>query len=267
MRNRRYLLAACAVGLTACFALQTAEAGRLAGRRSLNTKPHGYQIVSDVVRAGRAAQRFEVRAGDCGADSGWSDCKNDRERSEFVPRQSWRYGTNQWIGFSVYLPKDFQTSKRVRTTVGQIHQRGGPTGKAGGLPSFPPMMQMEMQYDLYYLGVHILSGPASNVRDDVRKFPLARVSDMRGRWTDIIIHFDTSGGRERLEVFVDGSQKASLEKWITFRPREYYFKYGIYRSFVSRNGGPMPTQILYVDEVKMGRSRAGVTADTAHPVD
>ena len=37
--------------------------GRLAGRRSLSTTPHGYSVVSDIVRAGKEAQRFEVRGG------------------------------------------------------------------------------------------------------------------------------------------------------------------------------------------------------------
>ena len=66
---------------------------------------------------------------------------------------------------------------------------------------------------------------------------------------------------------MNGGKKAELADWIVFRPKEYYVKYGIYRSFVSRHGGPMPVQILYFDEVKMGRSRADAEVDPANPID
>ena len=243
--------------------------GRLDGNRSLNDKKHGYAISSDVARAGKKSQRFEVRAGDCGEDPGWSDCANNRERSEISIKKTWGYGKDVWIGFSVFLPPDFKTSPRVRTTVGQIHQMGGnrPTGKAEGLKSFPPMMQMEMIGDKYYMGVHILKGPKENVKDVTKDFDLISVSQMRGRWTDIAIHFDTSKGNELLEVFVNGKLKGSIRDWINFRPEEYFLKYGIYRSFVSKHGGPMPTQILYIDEVKMGNSFEKVSPDEKRPVD
>ena len=48
-----------------------------------------------------------------------------------------------------------------------------------------------------------------------------------------------------------------LESPINFIPKETYFKYGIYRSFVSRYKnihGKMPTQIVFYDEVRRGRS-------------
>ena len=247
----------------------TMAQGRLDGHRSLNNKKHGYAISSDVVRAGRKSQRFEVRAGDCGKNADWDDCANNRERSEISIKKTWGYGKDIWIGFSVFLPPDFKTSPRVRTSVGQIHQKGGnrPTGTAGGLKSFPPMMQMEMIGDRYYMGVHILTGPKENVKDVTRNFELISVSQMRGRWTDLAIHFDTSKGNELLEVFVNGKLKGSIKNWINFRPAQYYFKYGIYRSFVSRHGRPMPTQILYIDEVKMGNSFEKVKPNEQRPVD
>ena len=244
-----------------------ASAGRLAGQRSLSDAAHGYAVVSDLARAGRQSQRFEVRAGDCGKNDNWNDCKNDRERSEISLRKHWQYGTDQWIAFSVYLPSEFQTSSKVRATVGQIHQEGGPSGKAGGLNSFPPMMQLEMQGSSYYLAVHMISGSAKNVRDVTKDINLASISSMRGRWTDIMIHFDTSADHQKLEVFVNDQKKAEASNWINFKPQSYFFKYGIYRSFVSRNKRPMPTQILYIDEVKMGSSRAKVEVDPKRPVD
>jgi hypothetical protein len=128
-------------------------------------------------------------------------------------------------------------------------------------------MQLQMQGGSYYMDVHMLSGSGTNVRDENRNFPLASIAAMRGHWTDIMLHFDTSGGRQSLEAFVNGRSRAHIRNWIGFRPKEYYFKYGIYRSFVSRNGSPMPTQVLYVDEVRMGPSRASVDIASNPPVD
>lgn len=265
MIRRRVLPALAALLLV--LAAPQAEAQRLATQRSLNDKPHGLRMVTDPVRAGKRAQRFEVRPGDCGSDPGWSDCATDRERSEVSVKRRFRHGTDQWFGFSVWLPPDFRTSSRVNTSVGQIHQTGGPSGKSGGFPSFPPLLQLEMRGDLYYAKVSILTGSATDVTERDRDFPLASISAMRGRWTDIIMHLDTSKGQQVLEVYVDGTRKAAIRDFINFIPKEYYFKYGIYRSFVSRHGGPMPTQVVVIDEVKMGKTRDAVTVNPAKPVD
>ena len=255
------------VALLALIIPSIAEAGRLSGKRSLSKTSYGYKIVKDVARAGKKSQRFEVRAGDCSANDGWSDCANNRERSEFRLKKDWKYGSDQWIGFSVFVPSDFRTSNKVKTTVGQIHQKGGPTGTAGGLPSFPPLMQLEMKGNRYFVNVHVLTGSAQNVKDTSKEFTLANISDMRGKWTDIVIHLNTAKGAQVLEVWANGQKKATMQNWIKFRPKSYYFKYGLYRSFVSRHGGPMPTQVIYVDEVKMGRSQNKVIVDENRPVD
>jgi len=252
--------------LSLAFA-STADAGRLSGERSLNKKKHGYQIVRGISRAGKKSQRFEVRPGDCGKGSGWSDCANDRERSEYKIKKAMRFGKDHWIGFSVYLPKDFYASPSVNTTVGQIHQRGGPSGTVRGLPSNPPLVQLEMRGNSYRAGVHILTGSANNVRDDVKYFDLARLSAMRGRWTDVMIHLDTSNGNEVFEVYINGARKGRIADFINFVPKEYYFKYGIYRSFISKEKRPMPTQILYIDEVKYGKSAGQVAINPNKPVD
>lgn len=264
---RKILLTGTVLLLAACVG--AVGSGRLQGERSLSNTAHGYSIVSDVVRAGSQAQRFEVRPGDCGTDrwSSWNDCENDRERSEIGLDRRWNYGTDMWIGFSVYLPENFETSYRVNTTVGQIHQSGAATGIANGLPSRPPLMQLEMRGNRYFMRVHVLSGDANNVRNDVADFPLMNISDMRGRWTDVAINFDTDTSEEVLEVYVNGQRRARYTNWIEFLPEDYFFKYGIYRSFVSRHGGPMPTQILFIDEVRMGSSMESVMVSEARPVD
>jgi hypothetical protein len=240
--------------------------GRLETFRSLNNTPHGFQFVASPIRAGETAQRFEVRPGDCGQDDGWSDCANNRERSELVVGEKILPETVRWISYSIYLPSDFYSSPRVNTTIGQIHQKGGPTGTAGGLPSFPPLLQIDARGNRVDACLHILTGPENNIRDVCRNFSLTTVNAMRGRWTDVMVHLD-SRGTGVLEIFLNGERKASSTGFIRFRPQEYYVKYGLYRSFVSRHGRPMPTQVAFYDEVRIGNDRPSVEISVDRAVD
>lgn len=259
---RVFILCLTAIVLTGCVT----GSGRLQVSRSLSDAPYGYQLINAPVRAGDMAQRFEVRPGDCGEDPGWSDCDNDRERSEVTVQESFRPGAVRWLAYSIYLPSDFYSSPRVATTMGQIHQRGGPSGNARGLPSFPPLLQNEARGNRFSTCLHILSGPADNVRDTCREFQLATINEMRGRWTDFMIMLDTRGGGV-LEIYVNGEPRVRTDNFIRFQPEEFYVKYGIYRSFVSRHGGPMPTQIAFYDEVRLGPDRASVEVSSERPVD
>lgn len=243
-----------------------ASGGRLDGFRSLSTTDHGYQIVSNPVRLGDAAQRFEVRAGDCARQHDWDDCKNDRERSEISLRDHIQVGEERWIGFSVYLPPDFPTSSKVNTTVGQIHQKGGPSGTAGGLPSFPPLLQLEMRGDRYAAKLATFEGPRDNIRENVRYHPISRVSDMKGKWTDIEMRLRTEV-EPVFELYANGELQVRTTALGGYTPQSYYIKYGLYRSFVSRHGAPMPTQIAIFDEVKMGPTRESIQIDPDSPVD
>ncbi|WP_299703793.1 heparin lyase I family protein [uncultured Tateyamaria sp.] len=239
------------------------NAQRLPVERSMkqNTTKHGFANVKGNARLGKRAQRFEVRAGDCGWDDGWSDCDNDRERSELYVKKDWRAGTDQWIGFSIYLPPDFKTSSRVRTTVGQVKMKGGPTGFIGGFPSEPGVFQMEMLGDRYFLRVHVLSGPFDNVRNDIKDYNLASIRELRGKWTDFVVRVNTKTAPGTIEVYRNGTRVAAHNYNQNYAPKAYYFKYGIYRSFVSQHRGPMPTQVVYFDEVRMGRNYEKVAVD------
>jgi hypothetical protein len=154
----------------------------------------------------------------------------------------------------------------VNTTIGQIHQKGGPRGTVRGLPSFPPLLQIEARGNRVDACLHILTGPENNIRDVCRKFSLTTVNAMRGRWTDVMVHLD-SRGTGALEIFLNGERKARSTGFIRFRPQYYIVKYGLYRSFVSRHGEPMPTQVAFYDEVRIGKDRSSVEILVDRPVD
>ncbi|MCB1394640.1 MAG: heparin lyase I family protein [Rhodobacter sp.] len=236
-----------------------ALADRLEGRRSLSDTPWGYGIVTAPTRAGAEAQRFEVRPGDCAAQPGWDDCARDRERSEFRPDLEWAPGRDTWIGFSVYLPPDFEDSRNVNTSLFQIHRSGGPQRVAGGRTSNPPLMQIEARGGTLGVTIFVTDGPNPHAA-------LATLAQMRGRWTDIAVHFDDRDP-PMLEVYVNGEVGAIFTDWPLPDPDFYYLKYGLYRSFVSRHGGPMPTQVAIFDEMRVGIEPGAVIPDPGNPVD
>ena len=223
---------------------------------------HNFKYIEDKskARAGKYFQRFELRDGDCFKDDGvdgWNDCENNRERVEFSTRPEQRPMKNQCYGYSLMLSKDFIDTHPTNTSLGQVHQKGGPTGTAGGLASFPPLIQIDARQGYLFFNWHELSGSATNVIDDSRYHRLKPLKDMKEVWTDISFCLDFKN--KRMDAWVDGIKKVEILKSpIFFKPKSIYFKHGIYRSFISRyklrNNGKMPTQIVFYDEVRRGNS-------------
>lgn len=226
----------------------------VAGRKSLNHYSHGWALSSEQVLKGSKAERFEVRPGDCGTDGTWSDCAMNRERSEILVEQPRIYpGETKFVSWNVYLPKDFEDSDKVKTTLGQIHSFGGPRGSAGGLPSKPPLLQFDVFKGQYKMCWHKLSMVDGKLQDRCQWHDLKSLDNMRGSWTEVIIEVNTDTKQGYARVWVDGVNKVEISEPVaTYRPEHFYLKYGIYRSFVSRQGGPMPTQVAYFDEVRIG---------------
>ena len=128
------------------FGLKTKKSGFKFHKNFMDHNDYNFQYIKDKTkaRAGKYFQRFELRDGDCFRDDFWSDCDTDRERVEFStePRQAPK--GKQCYGYSLKLSKDFFDVAPATTTLGQVHQIGGPTGTAsGGLASFPPLIQID----------------------------------------------------------------------------------------------------------------------------
>ena len=88
---------------------------------------------------------------------------------------------------------------------------------------------------------------------------LINKNDFRGRWHDIVVHAKwCTGGGGFVKVWVNGELKAEVNGRNTYNNEPIQFKYGVYRSFVGRYGGRVPTQIAYFDEVRKGLARADV---------
>jgi len=229
---------------------------------------HNFKYIEDKnkARAGKYFQRFELRDGDCFGDDVWNDCDTDRERVEFSAEPEQRPRKTQCYGYSLMLSKDFIDIYPVHTSLGQVHQMGGPTGTAGGMASFPPLIQIDALNGNLQFNWHKLSGSETNVIDIAMGdlYKLKSLEDMKGVWTDISFCLDFKN--KRMDAWVDGIKKVEiLESPIFFKPKEIYFKHGIYRSFISKYkahasilvdsfDGKMPTQIVFFDEIRRGNS-------------
>jgi hypothetical protein len=222
-------------------------------------KKHNFTLLSDPKKArrGEKYQRVELRPGDCFPSGGsWNDCEMDRERFEFSSHPRLKPSGKQCFAYSLMLSPDFQSVHPTNTDLGQVHQIGGPKGTAGGLKSFPPLIQIGAKGGRLVFKWHKLTGSASNVVDSTVERHLANLDDMKSKWTDISFCLDIDG--KRIDGWVNGKKAFEInESPINFVPKEIYFKYGIYRSFISRykaSKGKLPTQVVFYDEIRRGTS-------------
>ena len=222
--------------------------------RSLNDKPYGYQLVPDPVSShtGRGSdamalvERFEVRPGDCGGDTA-IDCGRDRERSELSERGDRNpQGSSYWYGWSLYIPDNFANVAPTKVALGQFHQEGS-----------HPAWMFEIGASGYRIDNHVSDGKPND-------HTLIDNAVLRGRWHDITVyaHWATSDDGV-LQVWADNDLKFDY-RGPTMTADKVYFKYGLYRSFVSRyqnanETDKVPAQIVYFTNVKRADSRADLS--------
>ncbi|MEM7547913.1 MAG: heparin lyase I family protein [Pseudomonadota bacterium] len=211
--------------------------------RSLNDTPHGYADVPAPTPMAPTAmvERFELRPGDCGSHRGWSDCRTDRERSELSelgPRS--RAGEVAWYGWWVHLPPDWPDVWPAKTTIAQFHQED----------SHPVWMF------LHKGGALVIDNQSTGRTTET--VPIIAPEALRGRWHRIEVFARWSRGSDgQFAVYVNGDLRFAHEG-PTMTARKVYFRYGVYRSFVSRHDGPAPTQIAYFAAVRKARDRAAL---------
>jgi len=217
-------------------------------KRSLNNKSYGYQIVKDVTGSAptKLIERFEVRPGDCSANiGGWDDCATDRERSEISQENKDIFiGNTEWYGWHLFVPKEHKDIWPTAVYMGQFHQVHA-----------KPAWMFYNRFDGYYLDYH--------VGKDFQFAKLLDIKDFLGQWNKIEVNAKWSDGNDGyFRVYVNGKLNVNFGGK-TASASKLYFKYGIYRSFVSRykivsHGKVPPTQIIYFTKVKRGSSRDSI---------
>ena len=215
----------------------------------VGAKARGHQSVSapeHPVRYGKHSERFEVKPGDCSESEGggWDDCANDRERSEMTQRGTQQYhGDEYWYRWSILLPKGHTNIYPVKLSYAQFHQHD--CQPAFMFHEFGGGYHLEIMRGIGRFG---------------HKYVLASAAEFVGKWTDIVVHAKWSQGDDGwFKVWANGKQKVDYSGR-TMTCHDVYFKYGIYRSFISRNPGPAGavSTVAYFDGVVRSRSKEGM---------
>jgi hypothetical protein len=193
-------------------------------------------------------ERFEVRPGDCGSNEGWSDCAKDRERSELSEqRKATRPGDEWWYGWSIYVPDDYINIYPTKVALGQFHQDD----------SHPVWMFQNGDG-----GYHLDDQVTGSTR---RYHTLLSDAELRGHWHTIEVQVRWSRDSDGFfRVWVDEAQKVDYAG-ATMSADRVYFKYGLYRSFLSRyksatGSAVAPAQTVYFSNVRRSKDRVGLAA-------
>lgn len=208
---------------------------------------HGCVVVDEAdghpVRGGSRALRFEVRDGDCNANPGFDDCANDRSRHELTEvGSSVGNGEEVWYAWSLFFTEYPVVAGDAIVFLGQFN-----TDAAARF--YIEDMATGLGYRYNDRDYAILEREVVVARDQVSR-----------RWIDVLVHATWSAGDQgRLVLYVDGTQAAVLEGPNMDGASTVTFDLGIYNAFVSQCGcDAMPTQVVYVDEIRRGPSRAAV---------
>jgi len=210
-------------------------------------KKYGMQVVNKKdghpVRAGEKSIRFEVRPGDCGYNEDWNDCDNDRERHELTGKRM--TGGEWWYSWSIYLPKDFINVHPTKLCLGQFHQEKG------------HVVWMFQNQSFSEGGGYWVDDQVPGYTRKLNK--ILSQDEMSEKWNDILVNAKWSKKDDGFfKVWLNGKQVYSFAG-PTKTKAKVYFKFGIYRSFLSKwiyssknkkKEKGVPAQVVYYDEVR-----------------
>lgn len=217
--------------------IQTKPASRKKACFAVSCAGHTFRLVTDPLRDGTSAARFEVRDRD-------NPFGND-ERVEVQGPSLGRQGANQWYTFSVYLPADFSgrganslRGKDMLITKWAVDKAYPPVGIA-------------IDRETLTLQIHDQKAPGRLV-DTLSPFGVP-VGGIRGRWVDFAMFVRWSkSGDGQIQLWMDGVQQqmnwpfaenaskapshggvgsyAYTGRTLVPRGQAAYLKQGIYRS-------------------------------------
>ena len=213
-------------------------------------KKYGMQVVNKEdghpVRSGNQSIRFEVRPGDCGHNEDWNDCDTDRERHELTGKRM--TGGEWWYSWSIYLPKDFINVYPTKLALGQFHQEKG------------HVVWMFQNQSATKAGGYWVDNGVPGYTKTLNK--ILTQDEMIEKWNDILVNVKWSKKDDGFfKVWLNGKQVYSYEG-STKTKAKTYFKFGIYRSFLSKwiyssknkkKEKGVPAQVAYFDEVRTAK--------------
>lgn len=220
-------------------------------------RAYAYTRIAGFSRKGATSLRFEVRDGDCytayplNPTQGWDDCTRDRERSEVREKWTAPWDKTVWYGISIFIPQDYNFFY-PKQIIFQWH-RGE-----------QPIAFLKLERKNLKLDILTKLGRSTSIYDLGNVF----LKEYVGKWMDVIweVRWDADD-TGYLNMWINGNQVikhkgATSDKEVgkcKHRGCGTFVKYGIYRSHLSRyGGGVIPTQVLYFDEYRRGKTKQDV---------
>lgn len=247
---------------------------------ALQAKPYawGKATSPQPVRSGDNSQRFELRDGDCMPDV--TMCQIGRLAFRRSSNLKFRMNEEVWISQSVFLTKDFNT-KDLNTNLFQIHHEGG----AKVINSAGDKQHKFISLDCYQnqLNVDYRDLTGTEFDNEPKLSTIYSCANLKDKWTDILYHINFSKEDGFIEIYLNSSKVFDLRKGAKYQYKNlqgnksvgkkendfinqdiqsFYISFGLYitnaQSFRDKFGSEVPTTVLYVDEVRVGRSREDV---------
>ena len=196
--------------------------------------------VSDFSIIGDNSIRFESNDGECGKEPKWSDCANDRERTElYYKKISWK--KERWYRFYIYLPEDYNSIAPAKMSLIQWKRLK---------PSKVLVMFQHMHAGLTF------NRNGDSFEDSY--VVLKRNEELLGNWTEIIFSTNWHPDPEKgfMKVWIDGKLKVDFKGVSnTKKGKELSLRYGLYSSSMSRykttfETQTMPQRVIFFDGVK-----------------
>ena len=197
--------------------------------------------VSDFSIVGNKSIMFELNNGECGFEKKFSDCENDRERSEIL-YEEYPSKNEVWYQFYIFLPKDYNSVAPSKMSLIQWKRLK------------PSKVLVMFQ--------HTHAGLTFNRNGDTfenSQVMLKSNEDLFGNWTQIIFntnwHPDPKQGFMR--VWIDGELKVDFKGVSNdlIKGKKQSLRYGLYNSFISRYKNTfgetkMPKRVVFFDGIR-----------------
>jgi len=196
--------------------------------------------ISDFSIIGNKSLRFELNHGECGENSKYSDCENDRERVE-MEYASVSTSREIWYRFYIYLPKDYNSIAPAKMSL--INWVRGEPWKTA------------VQFQ------HMHAGLTFNRNGDTFKdsyIVLKSNEKLFGNWTEIIFATNWHPDPEKgfMKVWIDGKLKVDFKGRSNHeKGKKLVLKYGLYSARLSyyknaHNKEIHPQRIIFFDGVR-----------------
>jgi len=213
-------------------------------------KKKQWQLVDEKdgypVRDGKKSWRFELQKGWCGEEKKWSDCENNRQRSEIATKEGTKISNKPfWMSVSIYLPEDYQSLNGVSVSWWQVYQ----TGKN------PIIMLRERD------GFVSLDMMPSGITEK-SFFVTNDVNELKGKWTDFKFNIRLHPDEGFVKMYVNNVLKDEWNSGTISRLKSKKMTYrmdtGIYHTYVNYHQGEYNTQVIYVDAFRHSKKEEKV---------